>query len=141
MNVMRLENKAGFTLLEVLLALALIGFIMLPVMWVQSSTMARVRTAIGRMQRSLFLQQFLFEAREQRSDDMRERSFNLDKRVTDPLTVLSYRMEPLRDDLGFGKLPTVFTERVTATWRERGQERTQELVTMWCNPRMAQQQR
>ena len=139
MPEIRLHSKPGFTILEVVLALALIGFIMLPVMWVQLSTTNRVRDAIGRVQRMMLMQDFLFSAREEARKKQETAEFMLDKRIIDPPTILSYRREPIGDRFGLGPLITVAREQVTATWQDRQEEKKLSVVTMLCNPRFVQQ--
>ena len=124
------KNRAGFTLIEVLLAIAIAGLAMTSILYLQTAVLTRMNRAILRLQRVMFAKKFLYDAHEKKQ---KNEEFSLEKQEIDPSTLLVYRAEPTNYPQ-LEELDGLQTERVTARWKENGQPRHLMLVTFHFHP-------
>lgn len=125
------RNRTGFTLIEVLLAIAIVGMAMTPIIFLQTAVLTRVNKGMLQLKRIMLAKKFLFDAREKNQNDSPE--FSLEKQEVDPSTLLVYRAEETNYP-EVGELDGLRTERVIARWKEDGRPRHIILVTFTFRP-------
>ncbi|HEV2916961.1 MAG TPA: prepilin-type N-terminal cleavage/methylation domain-containing protein [Candidatus Babeliales bacterium] len=123
---MHLQNRSGFTLIETLLALALIGLIIAPMMLQQGTVLDSVYRISRRLEYTYAAQQFWYEAHAQMN--LHATNFSLEKKLDDG-TILTFSRGPLDSKSPLAKQKYILQERVTIAWKEFDQPRRDQLVT------------
>jgi len=130
--MMVFKNNAGFTLIEVILAIAIVALGMMPILILQNEVLTRVNRVGNRLQRIFFAQQFMAEAREKREPGTRE--FYLERQEEFPATKLLYRVEPADVEPQFEGLSGLYSERVIMTWKSGPRQEKLVLPTYGFEP-------
>lgn len=128
--MIRFKNKktvhAAFTLLEVLIAIAIIGIVLTPLFVSQSTLFKHVITRSLQIDRLMQVKAFLAEAR--RAKPEHSEQFVFEKKVTKPATQLKYEFKALPAESPFSKIAQLYQEQVTASWQERGAQQTESFI-------------
>jgi prepilin-type N-terminal cleavage/methylation domain-containing protein len=122
------ENKAGFTLIEVLLALAIIGLILSPIFMLQSnvlqSSSARSRLFSYILEAKKFLLENEFGLSKEADESRNE------KKITNPPGTLIYELKKVSQESPLKKFKNLSAQTVTMQWIDRQGKRQQDkLVT------------
>lgn len=115
-----------------LFAITLAALMLMPMIWMQMSSLRRSARSAQQFYNVLLAKQFLFAAREKRPDG--ELTYQLENRDQTTGTMLSYQAEPPINDT-LKDLKGLYRERVAASWHERGQKRRVQLLTFGFDPR------
>lgn len=106
---MNSKNNSGQSPLEVMLALAIAGMVLMPLLSLQTRT---VRTVVGRdehLRRILEAEQFLATQYRLQPEDA--------KQATVDQKGFRYELRPVGDDSAFKGLADLYREQVTYNWR------------------------
>lgn len=120
-----LRNKSGFTLIEAMLAIALIGIVMTPILITQGSVVQAVSRISMRLQRIFFAQNFFIEAQAEADD---ERKFALDRKVDFPVTRLAFERKPVDGKSSLSKINNLIMDRIEASWTDENKQQKEVLV-------------
>ncbi len=120
---MRFKNK-GFSLIETLMAIVVIGLVLAPLFVQESLIFNSVSDMAHRFRRFLFAQQFLYDAR--RAQPVAARDFSLDRREENPPMQIKYRLMPVPEQSVLARKKTVCREQVSAA--DSGRDGARELI-------------
>jgi len=121
------KNQSGFTLIETLVAIAVIAFVLSPLFVMQGNVLERVVRESRKLQRVFFMKFFAYKAQEQIKPDVTQ--FTLEKKEEFPPTVLQYQLMPVDQRSSLKNIPGLHMQRVIATWDEAGRKYQDMLVT------------
>ena len=131
------KNNVGFTLIEVLLALAIIGLVLTPIFLTQSNVLRRSSYASRMLARILAAKKMLIESEFALAGDAQE--FSQQKKIMIPPTLLTYRLRKIPETSALKKFKNVLWESVSFEWTdERGKKKQDQLVTFLYKPEQSQ---
>jgi prepilin-type N-terminal cleavage/methylation domain-containing protein len=129
--MIRSKSKA-FTLIETLVALAIMAMVLAPIFITQGSMLyhvSRLTRHVERMiQADLFLQESIIKSVKEAKD------LHTEKDIQSPHTHMVFEAKKISDDSPLKKYPDLYTQRVTLTWQEDKVKRTDALLTFIYKP-------
>jgi len=126
------SKRRGFSFVEVMIAIGIIGIGLTPALLLQNMVLTRVSRMGSRLHRIFFAKQFIFTAREKRGEGVAE--FYLEEQEPYPKTKLLYRSEPVDGEPMFDGLKGLYSERVVISWQDGAERRKDDLVTFGFEP-------
>lgn len=127
------KSKFGFTLIEVLLAMAIIGLILTPIFSIQLGVMRSNSRASEILARIFLGKQFLVDSEFQLKPEDQEK--RVEKKIEKPLTTLIYELKRVPDNSALKKFKNILIESVSMQWIDRqGKKRQERLVTFVFKP-------
>lgn len=132
------NNVGGFTLIEAMLAVAIVALVMTPLFILQNRVFLGVTHAGHTTARFIAARNFLIETAEKNlKKDVPE--FTLEKKIEDPLTFLKYEIKPVTKESAIGKkFNNVHKESVTFTWQDGTATKKDTLVSFMYRPKSTQ---
>ena len=122
------NHKNGFTLIEVVLSLAITGAVLVPVFNIHEMLLNRVSKSSREFDYILLCNNFLYEARQKQ--DPQAQQFVVDKVDTTFGVSLTYSLEKGVDPKSsLAAIPGLHKEFVTASWTDVDQKKQERLVT------------
>lgn len=121
------KNNSGFTLIEAMLAIALIAIAMTPLLITQGSVVQAVARVSARVQRIFFAQNFFIEGRAEAGD---ETKFSLDKKIDAPSTIFSFERKSVDSKSSLAKIKHVVIDRVKASWEDESKKQKEVVVSV-----------
>jgi prepilin-type N-terminal cleavage/methylation domain-containing protein len=122
------NHKKGFTLIEVIISLAITGAILTPVFMIHEMILNRVSRSSRLFDYILLCSNMLYEARQKQEPDVQQ--FSLDKVDTDFGVSLTYSLEKGVDPKSsLASVQGLHKEFVTVLWTEVDQKKQERLVT------------
>lgn len=121
--MMNFKNKSGFTLIEVLLALALVGLTIMPILNLQSIFFSAIDRASRNIQAAFQAKEFLIRS-----------LFELDavsKDQEDPLFQANYQKVKIPAISVLQNIDNLTKNQVTVSWQGVRGAREKELVCFW----------
>lgn len=117
---------------EAIIAIAIVGLMLVPLITVQMRVRSSVARFSDRYDRLLHMNTFLAEMQRTRDPEISE--FIFEKKIPYPETNLMYEFKPVPEESSLGKLPGLFVEKVTASWRQEGKARKEVLLYFVFEP-------
>jgi prepilin-type N-terminal cleavage/methylation domain-containing protein len=130
------NNKPAFTLLEVLMALAVFAILITPLFITQGTVVKNVASNTRLVQRIFLAENMLIDARAQ---DSQAQTFTFDKKIIAPETQLNYSRNPVEKKSVFQIYNGLVTEKVSMSWSDMGQKREDSIVTFLYKPERKKQ--
>lgn len=122
------NHKNGFTLIEVIISLAITGAILTPVFMIHEMILNRVSRSSREIDYMILCNNFLYEARQKQEPHAQQ--FVLDKVDTDFGVSLTYSLEKGVDPKSsLASLSGLHKESVAVSWTEVDQKKQKRLVT------------
>lgn len=119
--------KPGFTLIETLLALVIVGAVLTPVFLLFGTITQRMNRATHQLYALLQGKQLLYEARQKQEPAAHE--FSLAKRFEESEVDAKYVLhKSVNQQSSLASFTGLHKEDVTMTWKEMGQDRTVNLI-------------
>lgn len=130
--MIRLKSHNGFSLIEALVALAVISVITVTVLRVQGSLTNTTSRTVNRVRITILMKNFMIDMEQQQKKEKEQ--------LVDgpPATKLSYKLTSLKKSSDFEKIPGLFLETVTAQWTEKA-ERKQTFAAIVFRPQKQEQ--
>jgi prepilin-type N-terminal cleavage/methylation domain-containing protein len=105
------ENRSGFTLIEVLLAVAIIGIVLGPIYILQGTVFDRVMRVAGSVDRMLFAYDFFVDVKNGDDDHVKET-------IKDPFTDLVYeKKEPQKSSVLAKEFNHIYIKKLSWHWK------------------------
>lgn len=125
------NNSGGFTLIEVVLAVAIVGVIMTAVFVAQGSAMYAVNRISQVLRRVYAAEQYMLEKRAENVNGVEVKSDQ--KIITYPAATLAYKLEKT-DNPSLKAFKDIYREEVVISWKEQRVPRTDALVSFSFKP-------
>jgi prepilin-type N-terminal cleavage/methylation domain-containing protein len=127
-RAIRTDNvKFGFTLIETMLAIALIAMVMTPLMVTQGTIVQAIARISLRLQRIFFAENFFIEARADADDQSK---FSMDKKIDLPNTKLVFERKPIDAKSSLAKIDNLVIDRIQASWQDENKQEKEVLVSL-----------
>ena len=122
------NHKAGFTLIETIMALAITALVLTPIFILHGTILQRVNRGSVAFDMFLYCKALLVEARQKQEVDAQ--SFTLDKQIAEFNATCVYKLDAtVHQKSSAGSLPGLHRESVIIDWTEQGQKKQERLVT------------
>ena len=122
------NHKSGFTLIEVILSLAITGVVLTPIFMMHEMILNRVWRSSKAFDSIVLCKNLLYEARQKQDPDAQ--TFSLKKTEIDFDASLYYSLEKsVNQKSSLASLQGLHTELVTVSWTEQGDRKQERLVT------------
>ena len=139
MKKKQLHTKSGFTLIEAVLAVAVMALMLVPLFVLQSSKMQR-SVSLSRMFDRLMQAQLFFVQASSKAP-AQAHQFTLEKKVTKPETVLRFERKNLPDESPLKKFEGLFLEQVTFEWNQGKSKKVDAIVQYRYKPNTQEDQK
>ena len=133
---MHFKNRSGFTLIEVLIAVAIIGVAIMPIYNIQTTLLARVSKYTGAFVRTLYAKSFLNESQ---LSLQAGKELEKEKKVPGPSMKLIFERGAVPSGSSVKKFKNIVLDRVTVEWQEGKAKRKEQFVTFTYKPQGQQQ--
>ena len=127
---MRFKND-GFTLIEVMFAVTIMGLILAPLFLLENTVLDGVGRVTLQFKQWLSAQNFLYESR--RSQPISATEFSVEKKEKEPPLIIKYTLTPIPTNSVFKKNRNLYVETVTASEVQKKGEK-QKLVNIRFKP-------
>lgn len=117
------KNNRGFTFIEVLLAIAIVGLVLSPLFILQTSVVQSISRLSLHLHRIYSAEKFLFESN---MDDIQKK----EEKIDDPDVFLVYEKKNYTST----EFRDVYSERVMLTWYENNLKYTDTIVALLFKP-------
>ncbi len=122
------NHNGGFTLVEVILSLAITGLVLTPIFIIHGGVFERVGRTSQAFDVIMYCKELFYEARIKQDPDAQE--FTLEKGMVDFDGARTYRLEKsINQKSSLASVMGLHKESVTMTWTDRGEKKREELVT------------
>lgn len=126
------HNTPGFTLMEVMLAIFMVGVLLSALLALQGKIFDGIATYSSRMNRVFLLKNRLFEVALDRAKG--ETKVAPEKKIDEPATVIRYESKKPSQESSLKKFNDIMIERVTAEWDEWKTKRQEVMITFLYKP-------
>jgi hypothetical protein len=130
--MIRFKNKMGFMSIEALVAIAIVSFIMTPLIVMQASALESVVKMSHSLHRIFLAKSFLYQARRQQKEEQQQFSFKAEE--LDPVTELAYELAPVKKGSALHDIPGLLVEKVESRGLSGSRRVTDTLVTFVYRP-------
>jgi prepilin-type N-terminal cleavage/methylation domain-containing protein len=121
------NHKPGFSLLETMLALVIVGMVLTPVFLLFSTIVQRMNKSSRSLYALVSAEQFLYEARQNQEN---AQTFTVEKKDEKNDFQLSYALTNGGDKKSaLSRVQGLHKELITVTWMGMGKKQTEKLVT------------
>ncbi|CAN5167654.1 hypothetical protein BH09DEP1_BH09DEP1_1980 [soil metagenome] len=127
------KSNSGFTLIEVLLALAIIGIVLTPIFVVQSIVLRRTSSGAQLFSRIIHAKDLLVD--QQFENIQQAQPSSVERKITNPPTALAFSSKKLPENSALKKFKNVTLDSITMQWTEAGNRKRQEkLISFTFRP-------
>ncbi len=126
--------KTGFTLIEVLIAVAMIGLLLSPLFITQGSLLLSVADRARMFERILKAKNFYWSAK-QKAEKQEKPEFTLNKKVDNPQMILKYQVTQPSGKSALKDFKDVYHEQVKIEWQDGRVKREDALVSFVFKPK------
>jgi prepilin-type N-terminal cleavage/methylation domain-containing protein len=125
-NHKKIKNHNGFTLVETMLAMVIVGMVLTPIFLLFGTIQQRMYKSSSQLYALLSGKQLLYEARQKQETIAQQ--FSLDKKLEESATELRYVLQSGMDSKSsLASLQGLHKEVVSIVWTEQGQKRQEQL--------------
>jgi prepilin-type N-terminal cleavage/methylation domain-containing protein len=126
------KNNHGFTLIETMIATAVLGILMTPLFMTESSIFLNVSTVSRLLARVLVAQNFFVDSRIAAG---KKQEFVLEKKIDEPLMQLKYEVTAIDKKSKLSDFDNLMIERVTIEWNEGTKKQKEILISYIFKPK------
>lgn len=135
---MSFKTSSGFTLIEVMMATAIMAIMFASIFALQSSITRSVIAVTQRFERTLQAHNFFIEASDE-SDEVEKEVVTSTKKIARPATELQYKKSKLISESPFGKFAhDLYKQQVTIVWQDGKNKRQETLIGYVYQPKQAE---
>jgi len=124
--------KTGFTLIEVLLALSIVGLVLTPILMLQSMLIKNTNKRAQLIDRIYAAKKFLIDSEVALAPDANESS--ADKKISNPPTIMRFELKNVSSNSSLKKFKSIKQASVISSWVEPGAKRQERIVTFLFRP-------
>lgn len=125
-NMRHSKNNNGFTLIEVMITVAILGILLTPLFILHSSNLSTLAISSTAVQRIIAARNFVVDTYVSLSPDTR--TTTIEKKITNPLTVFTYELKDKVHNKELAALKGLCQENITMRWHEYGRPRQESLI-------------
>ena len=114
---MHFKNKQGFSLIESMLAVAIMGLVLTPMFILENNVFNGVFRMAEQFHRMLFAQNFLYVA--QRQEPMESTKYSLEHKEDNPFSMLRYTLSPIEKGSSLSPMKRLYKQQVEASGLEK----------------------
>ncbi len=115
------NNSAGFTLIEAMIAVAIMGMVLAPMFLLETNVFNAVARMGEQFERLLFAKQFLYTAQQQ--EPVAATDYTLEKKEERPLSMVRYDLKPIDKRSSLAPIKRLYTQKLEAVGIEAGSPR------------------
>lgn len=124
------KNHKGFTLIEVMFAVAIVGIILIPLMANQSALFYRLLNLSRKSTRIFFMDFFLQESLQKNNDEKASK----EKKFDDPAVTLAITTKKIEKEKAFKRFNNIERVQVTGKWEDNNRKIQDSIVTFLYKP-------
>ena len=132
--IIHFKNERGFTILEVMFALVIVGLVLAPALAMQFNLVRKIITTAGRSERFGLAKNFVVIVHEQQVADPTIKQSNRTELV--PPTTLNYQLKSIENNPALAQLPGLHIEVVEISWTSLVGKQHDQLVTFLFRPEL-----
>jgi prepilin-type N-terminal cleavage/methylation domain-containing protein len=126
------HNRSGFTLIEVMFAVLVLGLVLIPLVGNQMTIVTRVIRASLQLQRTSALAYFLTDSTVKASrSEVKEKT---QKKIDDPAMELTFELKKIEGDKKFKRYPDIYLQKAVGKWQENGKPQTDTMISFLFKP-------
>lgn len=111
------STKHGFSLIEAMIAVAIIGLVLTPLFTLENNVFNGVMRMAEQFHRSLFASHFMHTA--QKDEPMGGSEYSIEHKENRPLSIVKYVLSPVASQSALAECKRLFRQEVTASGLER----------------------
>lgn len=128
---MHFKSRRGFTLIEVMFAVAIVGIILIPLLANQSTLFSRILT-ISRTSTRIFSMDFFLQ--ESLEKTVKQEKPITEKKIDDPPTTLSLSSKKIDKEKVFKRFHNIERVQVSGKWEDNNRKKQETMVTFVYKP-------
>lgn len=113
-----MKNKSGMSIIEVMVALTIMGMVIMLVLNMQGRTARRARTNAMTLERIVAVENFFAQARQSMRDEK-----PVEKEISSLQLHMKYQRSKVGDRSALAGIENIMLERVEASWTEFGKQK------------------
>ncbi len=117
--MMYFNNKSGFTLIEALLAVVIIGVVLTPLFLLEGTIFQGVGKYGQIFRRYMFAKEYMYEMRRKQTDDTTSLTLERSNKEVQPVTILRYTLGPVNKNSSLKNLKRLYKEVVVASGADK----------------------
>lgn len=125
------ENKTGFTLIEAVLAVAIVAVVMTAIFVAQGTALYAINRVSNELRRLYAASDYLLTKRKENVNNVETKEDQ--KILTSPATTLSYTCQKAQSP-SLAKFKDIYVEQVSFAWKEQRTPRTGTIVGLSFKP-------
>ncbi len=114
---MSFKNKPGFSLIEAMFAITIIGLVLTPMFILENNVFNGIARMAETFHRLLFAQNFLYSA--QRQEPPESTKYSLERKEDKPLSMARYTLAPIAKQSSLGSMKHLYQQRVEVSGLEK----------------------
>ena len=107
---MHFKNKQGFSLIEAMLAIAIVALVLTPMFVLENNVFDGVARMAQKFHRLLFAQNFLYVA--QRQEPIESTKYSLERKEDKPLSTSRYTLSPIAKQSSLAAVKRLYKQEV-----------------------------
>ncbi len=111
------KSNEGFSLIEAVIAVAIIGMVLTPMFVLETNVFNSVARNAERFHRLIFAKDFLYMA--QREEPIASKDYKLERKENNPLSMVRYALAPVAKNSSLSRVKRLFKQQVVASGLER----------------------
>lgn len=111
-------KKPGFTLIEAMIAITIMGMVLAPMFLLETNVFNGVVRMGEQFERLLFAKYFLYIAQQQESQESTD--YTLEQKKDRPLSMVRYTLKPIAQQSSLSPIKRLFKQEVIASGMVRG---------------------
>lgn len=118
---MHKNGRTGFIIMEVLIAVAVVGMVIVPIFGLLNTLLTTMRRSSSGLDRLCYVSSIVRSARNEMNQNAK--TFSLDQLLGQPSVRVHYVLEKPAQESSLVALDGVLIEKITTRWKDSGTER------------------